>query len=48
MWFNYYNDNVNLNTEMHSHITYCIVILHFTFQIEYWYPNANPKVRATE
>jgi len=33
-------ENVNLNTEMHSHFTYCIVILYITFQIEYCYPYA--------
>jgi len=33
-------ENVNLNTEMHGHFTYCIVILYITFQIEYCYPYA--------
>ncbi len=33
-------ENVNLNTEIHCHFTYCIAILHFTFQIELYYPYA--------
>ncbi len=33
-------ENVNLNTEIHCHFTYCIAILHFTFQIEFFYPYA--------
>ncbi len=34
-------ENVNLNTEIHCHFTYCIAILHITFQIEFCYTYAS-------
>ncbi len=34
-------ENVNLNTEIHCHFTYCIAILPITFQIEFCYTYAS-------
>ncbi len=34
-------ENVNLNTEIHCHFTYCIAILHITLQIEFCYTYAS-------
>ncbi len=34
-------ENVNLNTEIHCHFTYCIAILHITFQTEFCYTYAS-------
>ncbi len=34
-------ENVNLNTEIHCHFTYCIDILHITLQIEFCYTYAS-------
>ncbi len=43
-------ENVNLNTEIHRHFTYCIAILHFTLQIEfcYIYASIEEEWRGTE